>query len=160
MRAGIGRELGIPHDDIGLREIVDGFYQDFLAVFFHLAVVGPDVSRNSQRNGTRCACLVHTVEFVRVVRLVVGVNRKIVARSGWTVEEMIADHVSVIRGPSTGHCYGDNARMAVRRVIELALRGPVPTPSIKVLQFSVLRLDRLLRLTRCTRKYSETAHRT
>src|SRR5271154_188407 len=99
------------------------------------------------------------IEAVAIGGGFVGVDRKVVAFSVEAAKEMIADQVTVIRGPATSGGDGDIAGMTVRRIKNAALRGPAPSQCIELLQLRCLRWGDLLRLARCTRQQRKNGER-
>jgi len=113
MRA-VLREFGIPRDDAGLREIVDGFIRISCRPFpsrYRRSRCLPQGSAGRDAAGPPGP----RYRIYKSVRLVVGIDRKIVALSGRTVKKMVANHVSVIRGPSACHLLSYSLPCVVQR---------------------------------------------
>ena len=81
MRAAVDGEFRIPSDDAGLRKIVDRTDMDFLTVLLLLRVVPPHIPFNRQRRCPRHSRAIVPAEFVRFVRRIISINRKIVVFS-------------------------------------------------------------------------------
>jgi hypothetical protein len=128
VKAGISGEFSVPGDDAWLGKIVDGFDENFPAIFFHLAVVGPNSSFHGERRATRRTFLIRAAKFVRLVGGIVSVDGDIVMLSGWAFEEMITNHVSAVGGLGAGHGDGDAAGVTVGSVVEVAVSGPSAAP--------------------------------